>query len=108
MVLNSLYNELNVNTNFQKTLVAAMVLSVLNANNYGITSDKVPEVKRALLSDDLSEFEFDVLYLGVEAWGNDCADLLSNDLGSDTNIFKVIFKWLDENEVIPGVGKRMS
>ena len=108
MVLKSLYTKLNVSTKFQKTLVAAMVMSVLNANNYGITNENYEEVKKALLAEELSAFEFDVLYLAADSWGNDCEDLLSNELGSDTCIFKVIFQWLDENEVIPGIGKKVS
>ena len=107
MVLNSLYDELNISTKFQKTLVATMVMSVLNANNYGVTNENCEKVKKALLTEELSEFEFDVLYLAVEAWGNDCADLINKELNLNINIFKVIFQWLDTNEVIPGVGKKV-
>lgn len=109
MVLDSLYKELRVKDNFQRSLVSAMVYNVLKANKqYGLMSDPTKEiqhkVEEALINGVCDKFQFEVLSC-VAYWGNDCADLLSEELGLENGVFDTIFSWLQNNEVIPGVGK---
>lgn len=108
MVLESLYKELRLKDNFQKSLVSAMVYSVLQSNKcYGMkgnpSEELRKEVKDALMKDVCDSFQFEVM-LCAAYWGNDCEDLLKEELGLRESIFKRVFKWLETNEVVHGVG----